>query len=91
MWMHAIMAYLKDQVLPENKEETYKLRRRSAHFVFLDDVLYKKGFSSFLLRCLRGEEATYIFYEIHKGVCNDHSKRLALARKVLRQLAYLEK
>ncbi|XP_022877018.1 uncharacterized protein LOC111395264 [Olea europaea var. sylvestris] len=66
-WMQPIIAYLKDQVLPTNKDEAYKLRRRSAHFLFIDDVLYKMRFSSPLLRCVRGDEATYILRKIHEG------------------------
>lgn len=87
-WMQPIIAYLKDKLLSNNIEEAYKLRRRSVHFVFLDDVLYKRGFSSSILRDVRREEATYIFYEIYEGVCCNHSKGLALARQALRQGYY---
>ncbi|XP_022886895.1 uncharacterized protein LOC111402791 [Olea europaea var. sylvestris] len=72
-------------VLPINKDEAYKLRRRLAHFLFIDDVLYKRSFSSPLLRCVGGDEATYILRKIHEGVCGNHSGGLALAQKVLRQ------
>ncbi|XP_022888989.1 uncharacterized protein LOC111404409 [Olea europaea var. sylvestris] len=51
-WMQPIVAYLKDQILPTDKLEAYKLRRRSTHFLFVDDVLYKRSFSSPLLRCV---------------------------------------
>lgn len=70
--MQPIVAYLKDQVLPDDKKEVYKLRKRSIHFIFLGDILYKRGFSSSLLQCVRGEEATYILHEIHKSVCGNH-------------------
>ena len=39
------MSYLKDGLLPEDREEVRKLRVRAAKFVLLDEVLYKKGFS----------------------------------------------
>ena len=38
------MSYLKDGLLPEDREEVRKLRVRAAKFVLLDEVLYKKGF-----------------------------------------------
>lgn len=44
--MLPIVAYLKDQVFPTKKDEACKLRRRLVHFVFIDDVLYKRSFSS---------------------------------------------
>ncbi|XP_022856950.1 uncharacterized protein LOC111378017 [Olea europaea var. sylvestris] len=87
-WMQPIVAYLKDQVLPTDKHKAYKLRKRSAHFLFIDDVLYKRSSSSPLLRCVGGEEATYILREVHKGVCGNHSGGLSLAQKILRQGYY---
>ncbi|XP_022880896.1 uncharacterized protein LOC111398193 [Olea europaea var. sylvestris] len=60
-WMQPIVAYLKHQVLPTNRHEAYKLKRRSAHFLFIDDVLYiktgvllaylKKGALEFVQKC----------------------------------------
>ena len=38
------MSFLKDGLLPEDREEVRKLRVRAAKFVLLDEVLYKKGF-----------------------------------------------
>ncbi|XP_022877052.1 uncharacterized protein LOC111395302 [Olea europaea var. sylvestris] len=71
-------------VLPTDKNEAYKLRKRSAHFLFIDDILYKRSFSSPLLRCVRGEGATYILREVHESVCGNHSGGLSLAQKILR-------
>ena len=44
-WMTPIISYLKDGRLPEEKDEARKLRVRSARYVLMDDVLYKRGFS----------------------------------------------
>ena len=44
-WMTPIISYLKDGRLPEEKDEAWKLRVRSARYVLMDDVLYKRGFS----------------------------------------------
>ncbi|XP_022849872.1 uncharacterized protein LOC111371959 [Olea europaea var. sylvestris] len=75
-------------VLSTDKLEASKLRRRSAHFLFIDDVLFKRSFSSPLLRCVGGEEANYILREAHEGVCSNHSGGLSLAQKILRQGHY---
>ncbi|XP_022856949.1 uncharacterized protein LOC111378016 [Olea europaea var. sylvestris] len=58
------------------------------HFLFIDDVLYKRSFSFPLLRCMGGEEATYILREVHEEVCGNHSRGLSLAQKILRQGYY---
>ena len=44
-WMTLIMSYLKDGRLPEGKDEARKLKIRAARYVFMDEVLYKRGFS----------------------------------------------
>ena len=44
-WMTSIVSYLKDGRLPEGKDEARKLRVRSARYVILNEVLYKRGFS----------------------------------------------
>ncbi|XP_022881077.1 uncharacterized protein LOC111398398 [Olea europaea var. sylvestris] len=87
-WMQPIVAYLKDQVLSTNKHEAYKLRRRLAYFLFIDDVLYKKSFSSPLLGCVGREDATYILREVHESVCGNHFGGLSLAQKILWQGYY---
>ena len=44
-WMTPIVSYLKDGRLLEGKDEARKLRVRSARYVLMDEVLYKRGFS----------------------------------------------
>ena len=43
--MTLIVAYLKDGRLSEGKDKARKLRIRSAKYVLMDEVLYKRGFS----------------------------------------------
>ena len=44
-WMTLIISYLKDGSFSEGKDEATKLRVRSAKYVLLNEVLYKRGFS----------------------------------------------
>ena len=62
-----IMSYLKDGLLPEDREEVRKLRVRAAKFVLLDEVLYKKGFFQPYLRCLTLDKSHYVMRDIYGG------------------------
>ena len=44
-WNMQIVSYLKDGLLPADKDEARKLRVRVAKFVLMDEVLYKRSFS----------------------------------------------
>ena len=44
-WMTPIVSYLKDRQLPKEKDKARKLRVRSARYVLINKVLYKRGFS----------------------------------------------
>ena len=66
-WMTPIVSYLKDGRLPEVKDEARKLKVKSARYILIDEVLYKRGFSQPLLRCLALDEANYMLREVHEG------------------------
>ena len=72
-WMTPIVTYLKDRRLPEEKDKAKKVRVKSARYVLMDKVLYKRGFSQPYLRCLAPKEANYVWREIHEGACGNHS------------------
>ena len=72
-WMTPIVSYLKDGRLLEVKDEARKLKVKSARYILMDEVLYKKGFSQPLLRCLVPDEANYMLREVHEGAYGNHS------------------
>ncbi|XP_065618224.1 uncharacterized protein LOC136062720 [Quercus suber] len=49
-WMTPIVSYVKDERLLEGKDEARKLRVKSARYVLVDEVLYKRDFSQPYLR-----------------------------------------
>ncbi|XP_050247037.1 uncharacterized protein LOC126694685 [Quercus robur] len=83
-WMTPIISYLKDGRLPEEKDEARKVRVRSARYVLMNEVLYKRGFSQPYLRCLASDEANYVLREVHEGACGNHSRARSLVHKVVR-------
>ena len=82
--MTPIVIYLKDERLPEGKDEARKLRIKAAKYVLIDKVLYKRVFSKSYLRCLAPDKSNYVLKEIHEGPCGNHSRARALVHKVVR-------
>ncbi|XP_030934103.1 uncharacterized protein LOC115959721 [Quercus lobata] len=83
-WMTPIITYLKDGRLPKEKDEARKVRVRSARYVLMNEVLYKRGFSQPYLRYLAPDEANYVLREVHEGACGNHSGARSLVHKVVR-------
>ena len=82
-WTTAIASYLKDGLLPNEKEAARKVKVRAARFVLIKDVLYKRGFSRPYLRCLSNEEANYVMREVHEGIYGNHSGSRSLVHKLV--------
>ena len=82
--MTPIISYLKDGKLPEGKDKAGKLRVRTARYVLMNKVLYKRGFSQPYLRCLALDEDNYVLREVHEGACGNHSGARSLVHKVVR-------
>ena len=81
--MTSIVTYLKDGRLPEERDEAKKLRIKSAKYVIIDEVLYKRGFSQPYLRCLVPNEANYVLREVHERAYGNHSRARAFVHKVV--------
>ncbi|GKV28094.1 hypothetical protein SLEP1_g37185 [Rubroshorea leprosula] len=83
-WTDSIISFLRDGIVPEDRQEVMKLRKRASRYTLVDGVLYKRSFSLPLLRCLNPYEAEYALREVHEGVCGSHIGARTLAHKVLR-------
>ena len=86
--MDPIWDYLVEGTLPSDLKEASKLRARSSRFTIHRGTLYKRGFSSPVLKCVGREDANYILREVHEGICGNHIRARALAGKALRQGYY---
>ncbi|XP_014511562.1 uncharacterized protein LOC106770260 [Vigna radiata var. radiata] len=58
--------------------------KRIARYIFVGDDLYRRGYTTPLLKCLSDEEAKYVMQELHHGVCGSHSRKRMLWAKILR-------
>ncbi|CAL8167674.1 unnamed protein product [Prunus armeniaca] len=87
-WMDLIHAHLTDDTLPTDKTEAKVVRQRSARYLLLQGVLYRRSYSLLLLRCVTPQQGDYILREIHEGACGDHSGSRSLAFKAIRQGYY---
>ncbi|XP_057443195.1 uncharacterized protein LOC130734919 [Lotus japonicus] len=82
-WMNPIIDILAGE--PSDVVKYSKAQRREAvHYTLLDGILFRRGFSSPLLRCLPPEKYEVVMTEVHEGVCASHIGGRSLACKVLR-------
>ena len=82
--MDPIWDYLVDRISPSDLKEASKLRARSARFTIYRGILYKRGFSTPILKCVGKEDANYMLREVHEGICGNHIGARTLAAKTLR-------
>ncbi|RDY09374.1 Gypsy retrotransposon integrase-like protein 1, partial [Mucuna pruriens] len=81
-WMSPLMAYLRDEIKPEDLVKVKKLIKEAARYIIIGGELHRKGFSFPLLRCIEGEEARYVIKEVHEGLCGSHIEGQALVSKI---------
>ncbi|CAL9024364.1 unnamed protein product [Prunus brigantina] len=86
--MDPIHAFLTNDTLPIDRTEAKAVRRRSARYLLLQGILYRRSYSLPLLRCVSPQQGDYILHEIHEGACGDHSGSRSLAFKAVRQGYY---
>jgi hypothetical protein len=83
-WRKEIINYLQNGALPSEKKSAIQLRMKAGRFVMVNGVLYKRGFTLPLLKCISSEEGNYVLRQIHEGVCGSHSGARVLAHKAVR-------
>ena len=86
--MDLIWDYLVDGTFPIDPKEALKLRNRLARFAIHRGTLYRRGFSTPILKCVGKEDTNYVLREMHEGICGNHIEDRSLAAKTLRQGYY---
>ncbi|XXG83701.1 hypothetical protein AAC387_Pa10g1394 [Persea americana] len=84
--MDPVIAYLKDNQLPEDKTEAQKIRLKAARFwLSPNGRLYRKSFTGPYLQCVHPSKVDDFLYEIHEGVSGNHIGGQSLAYRAISQ------
>ena len=85
-WMDPIILFLKEDILPKDKSEADKVRRKAPRFwLSKDQKLYKRSFSSPYLLCIHPKTSELLLEELHKGICGSHTRGRSLSHKAIIQ------
>ena len=82
-WMDSISLFLEKDILPEEKSEAEKVRRKTRFWLFEDRKLYKRSFSGPYLLCVHPEASESLLEELHEGVCGSHTGERSLSHRAL--------
>jgi hypothetical protein len=82
-WAAPIIHYLIG-TLPTNPEEARTMARQSMKYYIIGDELYRKGFSTPLLKCITKAQAEAFVQEVHGRTCGSHIRERSLASKILK-------
>ena len=77
-------------MLPEhwNSKQRRALRLKSAAYLIVDGILFRKNYDGVLLRCLEKEDAKRVITELHDGPAGGHFSGDMTAHKILRARYY---
>ena len=85
-WMDPILKFLESDILPEEKVEAEKIRRKAPRYWLSEDKkLYKRSFSGPYLLCVPPETSESILEELHEGIYGSHTGRRSLSHRAITQ------
>ena len=85
-WMDSILLFLERDILPEEKSEAEKIRRKAPRFWLSEDrKLYKRSFSGPYHLCVHPDASESLLEELHEGVCGSHTGGRSLSHQAITQ------
>ena len=85
-WMDPILLFLERNIVPKEKSEAEKVRRKTPCFWLSEDrKLYKHSFSDPYLLCVHLETSESLLEELHEGVCGSHTGGRSLSHRAITQ------
>ena len=84
--MDSIIQFLKQDILPEERIEADKVRRKATRYWLSENQkLYKRSFSGPYLSCVHPELTKLLLEELHEGICGSHTGGRSLAHRAIIQ------
>ena len=85
-WMDPIVQFLSKAILPEDKSEAEKIRRKAPRFwLSKNQKLYKRFFLGPYLLCIHPKASKLLLEELHEGICVSHIGGRSLAHRAITQ------
>ena len=85
-WMDPLVLFLKNETLPEDKNEADNIRRKASRLWLSEDSkLYKRSFSRPYLLCVHPDATELILEELHERICGSHSGGRSLSHRAITQ------
>ena len=83
--MDPIVLYLREDILPEDKSEAKKVRRKAPFSLSEDQKLYNRSFSGPYLLCIHPKASKLLLEELHEGIYGSHTRGRSLSHKTITQ------
>ena len=79
-----VVLFLKEDILPEEKLEADKIRRKAPWFLLSkDQKLYKHSFSGPYLLYIHPEASELLLEELHERICESHTGGRSLSHRAI--------
>ena len=84
--MDPIVLFLREDILPEDKSEADKVRRKVPHFwLSKDQKLSKRSFSRSYLLCIHPKASELLLEELHERIYGGHTGGRSLSHRAITQ------
>ena len=82
--MDSIIQFLKEDILPKERIEADKVRKKAARYWLSENQkLYKHSFSGPYLLCVHPELTESLLEELHEGIDGSHTGGRSLAHRAI--------
>jgi ribonuclease HI/transposase InsO family protein len=87
-WREPIIRYIKNEEEPDDKSAAERIARQSAHYTLIGGILYRRGATGVLMKCIHLAIGKQLLEEIHVGQCGVHAASRTLVGKAFRSGFY---